>query len=544
MNKLISLIRVLFKSEYTFNIGKSQSKIKSYIIKLLFILISIAFMILIGKAISNLYDILEVMNQEGLILELGIYISCFIVIFFSLFNIITIFCYSTDIEHLLPLPIKSYLLFISKLLIVLTYQYLIQAIILIPFITVYGFKCNAGFSYWIYSVLIYFFIPILPVIIISIIPIFAMQFIPFVKNKDLYKIFVGIFSIILTLGLQVFFKLSSEISLTQIIDLMNAKDNSFINLTKMFFPTTKLAIISLMNYDNSKGILALLIYLGVSIAILFLFILIGNKIYIKSITSLSEINSKKKHLSKKHYEKKIVLNSKFFSLIKREFTMLFRTPDYLMNCIFPIILYPIFIVTLIFRDGFDKIIFLLRFDLISEYIVLFGCCFILFQAGTSITSSTSISREGKEVYILKYIPVAYKTIIYSKLFTSFIIGLLPLVFMTITLIFLQCSFLTFLLFLIPSILATLFSTQLGLLIDINNPKLNWKSEQQAIKWNFNIILNTLFCFLLSCLLGYFLFNMHLSAVHYSLILTILFILFNIVIFRILINVFKKYNFNI
>ncbi|HSL86829.1 MAG TPA: hypothetical protein VK861_07825, partial [Bacteroidales bacterium] len=118
----------------------------------------------------------------------------------------------------------------------------------------------------------------------------------------------------------------------------------------------------------------------------------------------------------------------------------------------------------------------------------------------NIISSTAISREGKNFYFVKYIPVSYATQIYAKILSSFYVEAMALVILYGIMIYLfQVDVLFILLSLILVALASLLVNQIGMLFDIFWPKLNWDTEQKAVKQNFNSVIHMLLGFGLTAL---------------------------------------------
>ncbi len=108
----------------------------------------------------------------------------------------------------------------------------------------------------------------------------------------------------------------------------------------------------------------------------------------------------------------------------------------------------------------------------------------------NIIASTAISREGKNLYFLKYIPVPYMTQIYAKIVSAFYVEAAALViFYGIVFYLFRIDLVFFVLSLLIVFLASLVINQIGIFLDITWPKLNWDTEQKAVKQNFNSVIH-------------------------------------------------------
>ena len=100
---------------------------------------------------------------------------------------------------------------------------------------------------------------------------------------------------------------------------------------------------------------------------------------------------------------------------------------------------------------------------------------------TSITNST-ISLEGKNLNILKSLPIRYKTLLITKVLAYLVITTPILVIGNIILfIKFRFSILEFILLLILSLLIPLVSHFLGLIINLKYPKLDATNPSEVVK---------------------------------------------------------------
>jgi ABC-2 type transport system permease protein len=126
-----------------------------------------------------------------------------------------------------------------------------------------------------------------------------------------------------------------------------------------------------------------------------------------------------------------------------------------------------------------------------NYALCFGFLLML-GSGMNITSATSISREGKNFYLSKIIPVDYTTQVKAKVYLSLIINLITVLIGYIISIFVyRLSVIEIVFF--PIVLG-LYSYGYALStirFDLKQPKLNWTTPNEAVKNNQRATIPTL-----------------------------------------------------
>src|SRR5690554_2892230 len=160
-NKTILLTKTLIKNGDGLSLKGNSTLAKVPIIATFAILLP-AIMIGISALVRSLINALQLVGQEGIILSWGISINSAMVFLFGIFYIISTYYFSSDVESLLPLPLKPRQIVGAKFLVVTIYEYLTTAVIYIPIWLTYGIVMGSGFLYYLYGLLVYIFLPITP----------------------------------------------------------------------------------------------------------------------------------------------------------------------------------------------------------------------------------------------------------------------------------------------------------------------------------------------------------------------------------------------
>ncbi len=144
------------------------------------------------------------MGQEAVILGFGLSVVSVVIFFFGIFYAMGIFYFSMDVENLLPLPFKPWHIMGAKFAVVLIYEYLTELIFFVPTLIAYGIKSSGGILYYIYGVIIFLLLPIVPLVIASIINMIIMRFTNIAKNKDRFRLFGGIIAMGFGVGINIY----------------------------------------------------------------------------------------------------------------------------------------------------------------------------------------------------------------------------------------------------------------------------------------------------------------------------------------------------
>ena len=122
-------------------------------------------------------------------------------------------------------------------------------------------------------------------------------------------------------------------------------------------------------------------------------------------------------------------------------------------------------------------------DIEPGLVAVFACAIIAMTAsmGSGI-SAVSVSLEGKNLWIVKSLPVKPEKVLGAKLKLGLSVYMLPLVFCSVSVAaVLEGNFLLKLLVAVMPVLFFIFTSAGGLLIGLKMPELNWTNEMIPIK---------------------------------------------------------------
>ena len=490
MNKLVTITKFFLRNFYeslTSNVKSGGQKVLT-IVAMGFILIMLAVPITLFVTVS--YGVLDHFNQSELILGTLFNGASTIIFLFGIAGVMSIFYFNNDIEWILPLPIKASHIVIGKFLTLLVYEYIILSVI-IPALIAYGVLSGSGIVYYITALIVYITIPIVPIAYGVILSFILMRFTNLSKYKDAFKVVTGLIGLFLGLGINFLGQRIGNGAMT--ID--NAQDiqeifgqGSLLDKMNTVFINTKVSAYALSESGTSKGFINLgLLILIVSLVMIVLYVL-AEKVYIKGVVGLSESSSTKKKLTNEEQKSLIKQNSALKAWIMREIKILFRTPSYVVNCISTLILPIIIFVIPMLSTGSEGIYQVANFiNSLDNKIIIVGIymAFLAFSVSANSIAATSISREGRELLIIKYLPTDIRVKLFAKVIVGILLSSVTNLICSLALVVFKVDVYVILLsLLMGEVIITLISI-IGVIVDSYSPKLYWENEQQAVKNNLN-----------------------------------------------------------
>lgn len=535
MTNYLSLAKVFIRS---LSMTKPSTKKQMIVTKLLLVLVSLLiilpFVVVSGLFIYTVTNSLVEYNYETIGLEFMCILLCVFTFIFS-FNVILNELYFTgDIENLLPLPLKPREIVGAKIASIFCAESLVQ--LLVIFFSVIGFFFALGLSFknFLLGIIGMITLPMIPIIYCSIISLLIMSFTRFIKNKETIRK-VGLVFVLAVLMLFVYFLGALQnFDLELYIEGFVNGDQTFLHVMRGIFPHINLFIDILV----TGSIRSLLLYILVNIGFIVVLLGLADVCYFKGVVGLSSKDTASKK-SSSNILNNIKVENPTNSYFKKEIFTLFRTSSYFLNCILINFIWPIFVYVICKLKFPDLTLSKLKNlvtstdnnTLIIIFMFVIGVS-ILLPALNSIASS-SFSREGKNFYFMKYIPMDYSSQVYVKLLVSFIIAFIGVnVFSLIFYLVIGLKVSTAFIFLIISFLAILFICSLGIIIDSINPKLVWDDELNALRENSNnfIVMGiSIFMFIVLAGLCYLLYKSFGLALAFTSILLIL-ILLNAIVY--------------
>lgn len=422
--------------------------------------------------------------MNGLLAEVHI-LSAFSVVF-GLLVIFNILFFSSDREHLVPLPFKSHEILAAKF----TYAYWAESMMefMVLFSMFIGFFISFG---WhpvniLTGLIATVLIPLMPMAYCAIIGLLTMTLLRKVKNTNIFHHMSTIILLIFVVLFLLSFRGMGGITVENYVNSLADNSNLFVTvLNKIFF-----AVPFLIYALEHHSIVALILYILANLLAVAVLLVLGRYLYQPGLYTAAALGSSKKTSSS--IDRYIVNRSPFAACLKKEFLVLTRTKAYSVNCVFVNLLWPIIMVILLYmgRNNETLFNFIGLYQSRNEKAYLFlalGVVAVTFLA-TAMNSlaSTSFTREGAHLSLIKYIPVHYRTQLYAKAVMSvaftFPAMILCIIIMGLTM---QIAPAWYLYYCLLSLAVIFLATVIGLVLDSTHPHDSWDDEYSALRGNLN-----------------------------------------------------------
>jgi len=541
MNNIWRLTKIMLKNAGPLWSSKKGSAWKSALL-IGAMIIGLMPMLISGVwFISGLYDGLVQVGQESAILGLGLAFVSLAIFLLGIAYILTVFYYSQDVEHLLPLPLAPREILGAKFLVALIYEYVTELLMLGPLLVVYGVKSGAGVLYYLFGLILFLVVPVIPLALAALIVMVFMRYTNIGKRKDRFRLIGGIVAIGVVLVFQYFIqRRSSSIGdIEQIQQQLLSGENALLNFVTQLFPSSKLAVLALVESGYWSGLGYLFAFLLASIAGYLLFSFVGDRLYFAGVMGISESVGTRKKVEGQAFSKLVKNRPAWWSFAIKEWRVIWRTPAFMLNCVLPSLLMPLFVLIpmLGIQDRGDLLEslrgWLAGTGGISLAIFLAASMFL---AGMNSASVTAITRDGQGFFLNKSLPLSFRQFLLAKLFPGTILSVIGiLVLLAVTAWFLPITPQLAILGVFVSIPGVMLMNQLGFLIDMHMPKLGWTSEQEAVKQNFNPLFQILFGVLLSALTVIGVIPWGCSMIPVAMVLFLVFGCLNLLLYQVLLK---------
>lgn len=513
MNSFISLAKTFVKANRMSEATDKGQKIKIIILSVFSVVFIFLPVILgVGVFVNVITKTLQPIGLTTFGLELLLYILCLFSIVFGINVVFSEFYFSSDLEYILPLPLRAMQIVGAKFLAIFHMENIMQIALIISCIVGFGLASKMSVFGWVVSIIGIITLPILALIYCAIISMIIMSVTKFIRNKEIIQR-LSVFIIFLLL-----IAIVASISSMQTLDIEDAirkmatGSENYFNVLSVIFPNVYFFVKSM----STSSIGALGIYLGINIVAIIIMLVVAELCYYKGLIGLSSGISTMKIKDVDSLLKRNKVCGQGYAYFMKEVKTLLRTPTYFTNCVAVNFIWPIFVYA-IYKLAFKGItIEQIRTsynenELGIQLIFVLGIVAIaILTTALNSISSNALSREGKHFQFIKYIPVDYKLQWNVKALVGALFALVGICIFYIPFgIYIKVGVGHLLVHTVLVVLAILFVAYTGIYIDSIQPKLIWDDELSSLRENYNTFFSMGIAIVqvaIMCIGGYFLFN--------------------------------------
>lgn len=497
-----------------------------------FIGIMVPISVIVGYITYVLTDLMYVFggNSYGLLSELDL-ISAFAMIF-GLPLMFSVLFFSSDLKFLTTLPVRPTTLYSARFWHTFKAENVMTSNVLFAIYIGYfiaGIKhCGVAEALHpialIASVTGFFGSLLMPLVYSSIIAMLLMLVLRKCKRSSVYYNSSLILFIAFALLFLLSFRSYGKINVSNFISSLVGKENTFTTICNILFPTNYLTTLSVVNHS----VFPLIASVVILTAQYLLSLLLAKFTYQRGLFAAAIISDKK---SSRKSATSFGTRRIFTSLLIKEIKVLMRTMTYRTNCVYANLLWPVASAIVAVEAGKLEVFKRFRYDLqngdpksnVILFIVFIAMAFI--ASGLNSIASTSFTREGIHIDMLKYLPAPLEKQIYAKLATAILFSFIPESVAVILLTIRLGNPALIPLYIFVSFVCVLTATIIGILMDSVSPYTVWSDELSALRGNLNCFFNLAAEMLAALLIGGICYGLYLlSSSHVIAIATVTVIL--------------------
>lgn len=460
-------------------------------IAILFLVVYLGVMLYIIE--TNMMDILIRMQMPEMLISMAVMLTTAGTLIMSFFFVLSSLYLGRDAAYLAALPLKPRTILSAKLVQVWISETCIDALILLPACILYAVKVGVDALFWVRLIPVWLLISLLPICVIAFLSSLLIRLSALWKHREILLTVSGIAVLIayMFLMMNIGGITGDAADGGQMLENFVKSNTARIEGMTKLFPPAAWAAEGLLGQNIGMFIVWILISLAAPVVTVWL---LGYSYRKLSMMQTETPGSGKKKLTGKE---SFASGSQLKACCLRELKTILRVPSYATN-ILPVCFMPLLMVIMILivggkSAGENGEGFLALFQNMNPALVMGILAAVMaYMSGMNPALSTAVTREGKGHDFLTALPVSPHTFIRAKFIVGFGMGMLGIVAAAIALIF------TFhgleLAIILATILCVMFSflnAAMALSRDIKKPRLDWVTEQEAVKQNFGVLISML-----------------------------------------------------
>lgn len=479
---------------------------------LLYLLAAVGILTLAGMVIwleTELYrfvagvNLLPGLRLERLLIGMALLMSMVMTLLFGVFHTMGAMYFNRDTVATAHLPVGQRTQMAARWTEIYVSEALFSFVLLLPLLINHGIATGGGFGYYLGAILIVLITPMYPLSIALLLSSLLARISSITRHKEVWMVLGTVVLLALVLGAEWMLlpKIPEDADAMFFVNLIMDNEALLTFLVGAFPPV----LWGLDAITGNGAMLALFTLMGIAAVVLIIAIAGGS--FQQTCLKHTEHATRRRgctSCTRKSFE----AASPFMAIFRRELGEVLRTPVYLMNAVMSVLMMPIMLMAMCVgmttaEEGFDLaamigdlVAMLTPADLTLILAALFS--FMVFMCPIT---ATAISREGKRLPTMRMLPVAPGVILWAKLLVGVLVVAIGSVIMGVAIVvLLGTQFLPHVLCAV--LMANVLSLSVGignLLVDVGHPVLTWKSENEVMKQNFNVMWGMLISMVMAAL---------------------------------------------
>lgn len=416
-----------------------------------------------------------------------------------------------DNEMLLAMPLPTWMILITRLIGIYFYVLLFQAMVFVPAMVRYALVVGGALP-MVCGVVVLLFMPLGTMAVSGLLG----WLIALVCAKFPLKNF---FTVLFAVGFMIAYSLLYSKANDYIAYLLTNGAQISGKIQTAFYPFWK------MGAGACGDINAITMYVLIFVGAFALIYLLIAKTFLSFVT-MKRVFSRASYKERKQKTQKITL-----ALLRKEFLRLIKNPMIALNTMLGSIMFIVFAVYAFTQNSLIEMIEMLGMagagEMPIELLFMGILCLI---ATMNMSSASSVSLEGENLWILRALPIDTKKILFIKAFCQFIATLVPAFVSAVAVgLFVKLPIWCILLTIFAVAAFSMAISLFGVAVNVRFPNLHWTNEIAVVKQSLSTFLGLFGGFGIYALLvgGYFLFGKYMLAWGYGLLCLILLVVISV-----------------
>lgn len=410
------------------------------------------------------------MGEQDIIPAYMVATSSYAILFLTMLRANGILFGSRDMDLLLSLPIKPSQIVSSKFMFMYLLNFFIGFIFMAPGGIVWMGNAPQDYLLFLLYFVSIFFVPLIPMCIASFIGLLVVLASSRFKNRNLFSLLFS-FAALGLIGYIGVSNMKSGIEIENLGAMLATQITGIYPLSKLFLSQTA--------FSQVAGPFA---FIGLSVIVFYCFMKVISVKY-SIFDALAKTSSR--YIGNRKV--KLKQQSPFLALYKKEFGRFLSSYMAVLNTGLGVILLCVSSLLLIVMSP-EKLAHYMNVKDMNGFLTNYAPIVIAAMISLSCPAASSLSLEGRNIWILQSSPVSVRKILDSKLavnLTLHAVAYLLAVFALITR--LRLNFLQILGLLFISIAYSIFTSVLGVVLNKKFPNYAWENEMVVVKQSLPVI---------------------------------------------------------
>lgn len=436
-----------------------------------FYLFILMFRVFYGMAASLCQPLVEAGNDWMYFALMGI-MATFIGVSGSLFTANSTIYHARDNEFLLSLPIPQWMIVFVRIAMIYLVSAVFEIMVMFPALLLYFVIGKAPIWALAFQMVCVLVMPVIAVAVACLIGWLSAVINSKIRQRAIFSVFtslafIGVFY-------YVYWNLYSYINLI----IANADAVGGV-MRIALFPFYQMGLAS------AGSPIAFVIFVAMMAAIMAIVVSLVSSNFVELAAKTQTVAKRKiKTTSGKS-------NSLFMALYKKEFQRFTSSTISMMSCGLGSVMMIAIGVTCMFAGEWIIINFMGMSKGPDENFPMIAMMVVCMMAAMNTITASSISLEGKHIWMLKVFPISPWQIFKAKIGVHVVITGVPAVFCTVAFAVAgKTDLITMLYMIAAALIFVCFCAIVGLQCNLRFPNLSWTNEAQAVKQNMSVIIAT------------------------------------------------------